>query len=234
LRAESRLCYSQLKHIFFGADGDEWIQTGIEMYFPGAVYLLCLYHLYRNIRRCLSRYKEEQRQIKRLIDRRQIPEALREIKAIAQRAETEKDKEQIEELYGYIKNNESGIHALDTIKDKAVRARISRTGAIEANIDKMVVHRFKRRGMSWSKRGATRLLKIKELVVNEEWDEWWYTQRNKPLKRLSDYKAPLSASILCTHEWYCAPMIEMSLPVLNGTDRNKPWAKVLRELVTVN
>jgi hypothetical protein len=36
--------------------------------------------------------------------------------------------------------------------------------------------------MSWSKRGALALLKIKETILNGEWDIWWESEREGTIK----------------------------------------------------
>jgi len=47
--------------------------------------------------------------------------------------------------------------------------------------------------MSWSKTGALTLLKIKEIILNGEWDKWWETERKRTIKVVK-YKPPLPAS----------------------------------------
>jgi len=90
---------------------------------------------------------------------------------------------------------------------------------------------FKKRGMSWSIRGALALLKIKETVINNEWDKWWETERERNIK-VSKYKPPLPASYF-KEETETSPLIEVSLPALKGADQGKPWVGVLRKLTEV-
>jgi len=42
--------------------------------------------------------------------------------------------------------------------------------AVEPNIDKLIAHWFKRRGMSWPEQGAQSLLKIRQTIANGEWE----------------------------------------------------------------
>ena len=81
---------------------------------------------------------------------------------------------------------------------------VEKAGAIESNINKVIASRFKKRGMSWSRQGAFALLKIKETILNGEWDNWWKTQRRQrikvgrhkplyPLPILSKYQSPLQS-----------------------------------------
>jgi len=47
--------------------------------------------------------------------------------------------------------------------------------------------------MIWSKTGALALLKIKETILNNEWDIWWETERERNIK-VGKYKPSLPAS----------------------------------------
>ena len=67
LITERKLSLSRAKKVFFGGDGSSWIIKGIKDYFPKAAYLLCLFHLYRNIKEALAFRKEEQKIIKKLL-----------------------------------------------------------------------------------------------------------------------------------------------------------------------
>ena len=127
-------------------------------------------------------------------------------------------------LYTYISRNRQGITNQFILKDKG----IERAGAIESNINKVIASRFKKRGMSWSKRGALALLKIKETILNNEWDDWWETERERNIK-IIEFKPPLPASYF-KKEAETSPLIEVTIPALSGPDQDKPWVGVLRKL----
>ncbi|MBA7576453.1 hypothetical protein ES708_18294 [subsurface metagenome] len=76
------------------------------------------------------------------------------------------------------------------LKDK----EIERAEVIESNVNKVIASRFKKRGMSWSKRGALALLKIKEAVINGEWDIWWEKERERNIK-IGKYKILVTGPI---------------------------------------
>jgi len=90
--------------------------------------------------------------------------------------------------------------------------------------------------MSWSKTGALALLKIKETVLNGEWDKWWETGRERNIK-VGKYKPPLPASYFKKEE-KSSPLIEVTIPAFIGPDQGKPWLGVLRKLseagITIN
>ena len=82
--------------------------------------------------------------------------------------------------------------------------------------------------MSWSKKGALSLLKVKETILNNEWDIWWETERERNIK-VGKYEPPLPASCF-KKETETSPLIEVSLPAFIGPDQDKPWVGVLRKL----
>ena len=91
--------------------------------------------------------------------------------------------------------------------------------------------RFKKRGMSWSKPGALALLKIKETIINGEWNDWWEKERGRNIK-VGRYKPPLPAPYF-NKETESSPMVEVTIPALSGPDQDKPWVGVLRKLSEV-
>jgi len=224
LLAEERLSLSKVKKVIFGGDGDSWITSGIKDYFSSATYILDLYHLYKKFKECLSKRKQEQKVIKDLLLSNQIDQGLSVIEQMIRSPYDQKEKDNLAKLYTYISHNRLGITNQFKLKDQ----EIERAGAIESNINKVIAARFKKRGMSWSKTGALALLKIKETVINGEWDDWWRTERERNI-RVGNYKPPLPASYF-KKEAETSPLIEVTLPALSGPDQGKPWVGVLRKL----
>ena len=227
LLAEEKLSLSKAKKILFGGDGDSWIISGIKEYFPNSIYLLCLYHLFKKFKECLPKRKEEQKAIKDLLLSNRIDKGLLKIDQLIRNSYDLKEKDNLIKLYTYISRNRQGITNQVRLKDK----EIERTGAIESNINKVIASRFKKRGMSWSKPGALALLKIKETIINGEWDIWWKTERERNIK-VGKYKPPLPASCF-KKEAESSPLIEVTIPALRGPDQGKPWVGVLRKLSEV-
>jgi hypothetical protein len=227
LLAEERLSLSKVKKVIFGGDGDSWITSGIKDYFSSATYILCLYHLYKKFKESLGRRKGEQKAIKDLLLSNQIDQGLSVIDQLIRNSQDLKEKENLVKLYTYISRNRQGITNQVKLKDKD----IERAGAIESNINKLVASRFKKRGMSWSKPGALALLKIKETIINGEWDKWWETERERNIK-VGKFKPPLPAAYF-KKETESSPIVEVTIPALRGPDQDKPWVGVLRKLSEV-
>jgi hypothetical protein len=227
LLAEEKLSLSKVKKVLFGGDGDSWIISGVDDYFPSATYLLCFYHLFKRLREGLGRRKEEQKVIKDLLLSNQTDKALSKIEQMIRTPYDQKEKDNLSKLYTYISRNRQGIANQVILKDQ----EIQRTGAIESNINKVIASRFKKRGMSWSKLGAHSLLKIKEVILNNQWDEWWEKGREQNIK-ISKFNLPLPASYF-NKETKSSPLVEVTIPALSGPDQGKPWVGVLRELSRV-
>lgn len=233
LIAEKKLSISKAKAIIFGGDGGLYITKGIKDYFTGAIYILSKFHIKRNIKRALASRPKTQSLLNELLKRDEIDKVLSVLRRIITRTKNRKKKKLLKELHTYIDQNQEGINPIKRIEDKAIRDRVKGAGAMEPNVDKFLAHRFKKRGMSWSIKGALGLLKVKETIVNGEWDNWWYKDRDetiqidpKPLKQLSakDFWKQKQTT----------PLIEATMPALRGPDQSEPWAKVLRRLQSIN
>ena len=163
------LVHQRHKKSYLGGDGDTWIREGKKEYFSNSKYLLCPFHLFRNLRRALPGKKQSQKRLKRLFEKNKIDEILNRLKRMIKMIRSRKIKKKIIEFYTYVRNNREGI-------ESSMRIRIDKTtesaGAVEPNIDKVIAHRFKGRGMSWSEDGAEALLKIRQTIINGQWENW--------------------------------------------------------------
>lgn len=221
---------SAVKKSYFGGDGDRWIRSGKDEYFPLAEYLLCPYHLFERLREALPGRREQQRQIKMLFERNKVAEAMEVIKGLRDQERDGEAQQVISEYFVYVKNNQDGIEA-------SMRLRMDKghegAGAVESNIDKTIVHRFKRRGMSWSEQGASALLKVRQVIANGQWDAWWYEKRDQKIEIKAIFKNPLTAKDACRKQ-DIVPYVEATLPCYRGPEQSKPWVGVLRELTRAN
>ena len=218
---------SLVKKSYLGGDGDSWIREGKKEYFGNSEYLLSQFHLFRNLREALPGKKKIHTKLKRLFKRNEVDKVLSRLKRMIKMIRSRKLKKKIVKFYVYVRNNRQGIESsmkvhLDKVTESA--------GAIEPNIDKVITHRFKGRGMSWSEEGAQALLKIRQTIVNNKWEEWWYKKRGKKIEIRAVFKGPLTVKQLCKKQ-NIAPYIEAELPCYRGPDQSKPWVGILRELV---
>jgi len=235
LIAERKLSLSKAKAVIFGGDGGAYIQAGIKDYFTGAIYVLCKFHLKRNIKRALSLKPDMQLKLNGLIRSDKLDEALSILNRIIGQTKDMKKKKAIKDLRTYIEQNKKGINPIRRIEDRGLRERIKGTGAMESNVDKFVAHRFKKRGMSWSVKGALGLLKVKETIANGEWDTWWSNKRGEKIEINPEPLKQLTAKNFWKKNERNAPyLVEATIPALEGPDQNEPWAGVLKELQSID
>lgn len=234
LIAEKKLSLSQVKALIFGGDGGAYISAGIRDFFVNVIYILCKFHLKRNVKRSLPSMPNTQGKVNSLLGKDKIDEALQLIHRFMARTHDRNNKKSLKDLYTYIDQNRDGINPINRIKDKALRNKIKGAGAMESNVDKFIAHRFKKRGMSWSEKGALSLLKVRETISNGEWDAWWLEGRDQKIEISPEPLRHLSAKDFWKKEKNILPLIEASIPALYGPDRNEPWAKVLRKIQDID
>ncbi len=234
LIAEKKLSLSTLKKLIFGGDGGSYITRGIKDYFPGAVYILSRFHLKRAVKTALAESPDTQKAVNNLLKKDKIDKTLSLLLKLIQRSKDVKKRKAVQDLYSYIYNNQKGINSIKRIEDKKIREKVKGAGAMESNVDKFIAHRFKKRGMSWSLKGAQSLIKIKETIANNEWDSWWQGRRDEKIQINTEPLRQLTAKNFWKKEADLPPLMEVSLPALHGPDRNEPWAKVIRELQTID
>jgi len=100
-------------------------------------------------------------------------------------------------------------------------------GAIESNVDKLIADRMKKRGMSWTRKGADRMARLISLREMGELDAWIKYQS---MPRLT----PMKEGIMPDEGQYQGKddgaWLNVRLPALYGPHSHRPWAQVLRAL----
>ncbi len=103
-------------------------------------------------------------------------------------------------------------------------------GTMESNGDKLIANRMKKRGMSWTIRGAHRMAKVVQLVHNRALAEFCrsQTRRRSARHRLEQPSCQDSDVVSETRvsDWAAA-----SVPALSAPHSSRPWTNSLRNLV---
>ena len=126
-------------------------------------------------------------------------------------------------LRGYLMANWYGLRDYRMeVKGEGLRG----LGAIEGNVDKVIATRMKKRGMSWTIKGAHRMLTLIRLRESGQLHPWmssmdmpWQIQPFKQKRNCR--KAP---------DEHVGAWLEAGMPVLYGPHQNRPLAQVLRAL----
>ena len=209
----------RVKLFVVGGDGANWIRSGVEE-FGNAIFQLDGFHLSRA---CGRGYGAETGPALYDAIRSGSQNCTRALMATAPPAETAtaiKDRE-------YIKSNVvTGIDWRNRVHNAPPGARS--LGTMESNGDKLTANRMKKRGMSWTIRGAHRMSKVIQLSRNGELSRFC---RRRTAGELGQAKrhTPLhdrSASRTRVSDW-----AEASVPALSGPHSSRPWAFGLRRLL---
>ena len=101
-------------------------------------------------------------------------------------------------------------------------------GTMESNGDKLIANRMKKRGMSWTIRGAHRMAKVVQLKRNGELSR--FCRRYRPRRQrgadLSSHRHSEATSKTRLSDW-----TQVSVPALSGPHSSRPWTHSLRNLL---
>lgn len=217
-----------IRDIVVGGDGASWVKTGADL-FQGT-FQLDRFHLLRALRRALGADTALIPQVYTACDRGDWPAALALLNQARGRTRGE-PKEKIDRLIVYLTDNLAGLkdYRLDRgIEGKALR----RTGAIESNVDKLVANRMKKRGMSWTKKGARRMVCLLVAAAEGNLSRLLRSPRIPERANLSLKKVRRMLT-KCFSEPE-ATWLQAGVPALSGPHVNRPWVQALKSLTEVS
>ncbi len=204
-----------LKEIVIGGDGASWIDSGVGE-FPGAIRQLDGFHLAR----ACGQGWEEGKTLYQAIRAGEIETAKQLLESLKPREGTGVNKAR-----QYVKRN------LEKGRDWRTQSTMTGRGlgTMESNEDKLVANRMKKRGLSWTIKGALRMNKAIQLAANGEING--FCRRPVPtLEGPSTRPHKVSqARSEKSQKW-----LEASLPALVGPHASRPWARHLRDITNLN
>jgi hypothetical protein len=199
-----------------GGDGNQWVRHSFDRLQVQQEFILDRFHLYRAARRALQDRKVAKALVARV--RQAGFESVRSDLTMVIQQSTGKQRKKLEDFYRYLYHNRDGLLDLQ-YRGYSIPARL---GAIEGNVDKLVVHRMKGRGCSWRLRGLRAMLAI---------------CRNAALLRSHAYRyqsldssQPSRRSIQHLEVEY-AEAIQCSMPIFKGPHQSRPWVKLLHQAI---
>lgn len=216
---------SQIAKRVIGGDGAPWVKAGAEL--VGGLYELDKFHLKRALHQGLAN-DPVVAEIYQACITGEIEKADSLLVEAQDKADSDKAKE-IMRLRGYLMENSCGLrdYRLEMEGDG-----LRGLGAIEGNVDKLIADRMKKRGMSWTKRGANRMARL--ISLRE------MGKLNTKVKRRSKLQhMPVKEKVLAEREQYHrgrddGARLNVGLPALHGPHSNRPWAQVLWALAHGN
>lgn len=145
---------SQTKLLISGGDGNHWVRHSFDRLGVKQEFILDQFYLKRAAQRAFHNREEANRVVK-ILRTRGFEEAQDSLQNCMEQAEG-KQKEQMKDFYEYIQNNR------DVLLDLQHREYDSPAflGAIEGNVDKLVVHRMESHGCCWRIQGLQAMLAL--------------------------------------------------------------------------
>ena len=208
-----------VKLFVVGGDGANWIRSGAEE-FGNAVFQLDGFHLSHA---CGRGYGAEIGSAIYDAIRSGSHEYARALISAAMAAETKRairDREYVES------NMVNGVDWRNRVPNAPPDARS--LGTMESNGDKLTANRMKKRGMSWTIRGANRMAKTIQLSRNGELAG--FCHRRSVHDPVRGRRCP-SARDRSTNRTQASDWADASAPALSGPHSSRPWVAGLRSLL---
>ncbi len=164
--------------VVFVSDGAVWTQQVQQTHFPGAMYVLDLWHLERKLQQVLG--ADASPLIATCVGCAQVGDVrglLSILRDERRHARTREQREAIGQLMRYVRANHDGIANIAQVEALG-------SGPAEKGVDIVVARRLKRRGMSWYRPGGAALVRLRLLKLNRDWDAYW-GQRRQELARIA-------------------------------------------------
>jgi len=201
-----------------GGDGNRWVRHSFDLLALPTEFVLDRYHLYREARRAFGFTGQTENWIRKICKEGPeavIPDMFQELSQSPPNAAQKKRK-----FIQYLINNRDGL--LDPDCRSHVKTRVSNLGAIEGNVDKLVVRRLKGRGRSWCMDGAKAMLAVCRHKAELKQNAFeLFLKTEKSLKKIYPTK-----SVRDDGDW-----LQANVPALHLCHSNRPWAKVLKNII---
>ena len=167
---------------FVRGDGAPFIHGFRAKYAPKSRYVLDHHHLCEKLKeRIYPLYANKERRwevmdtILKYLESDDVDEALKYIHGLRKRFRKRYKRKHLKRLADYIQRNREGIWYKEA-REKGIPIG---SGSADKAGDIIICRRMKLRGMRWSRANADKVLSIRILVLNGEWDDFWQTYKQK-------------------------------------------------------
>lgn len=215
---EAHLAYdlTQTQILICGGDGNQWVRHSFERMELPQQFVLDRFHLHRAARRAYQDRGKARRVVSRL--RHEGFEAVApELQQHLQQAQGHQHKLLLE-FYQYLHNNQEGLLDLEYRACPFTAC----LGAIEGNVDKLVVHRMKGRGCSWRLPGVRAMLALCRNADQLRAQAYNYLPLQTPPRT---YRTTQHLDVEYSET------TQGSMPVFQGPHQNRPWVRFLHQQI---
>lgn len=211
---------------YLNGDAAPWIVRGPEIMPSITAWSLDGFHWNRKIIKLLgrSRYVPKVYQAIRADDKEMLVQVLNKAKSYRKK---KKDKKKVEDLKEYLLEYWENIKPFEK-RGIEVPDEMRGMGAIESNVDKILVVRVKNEGMSWTIEGLKNLVALIIAARNNEL-EFKINKRDWEFKELPEIKEG-NRSLQTEPSRDELEVISASMPALEGPMAGKDWTDGLREI----
>ena len=213
---------SKIGQVVVGSDGARWAKEGADLF--GGLFQLDRFHLLRAI------HSSVEDDLAGEVYRACVVGDIDKADSLLRQAQQEtcgESVKQIAQLRGYLLNN---AHGLRDYRLDMGYGGLRGLGAIEGNVDKLIANRMKKRGMSWTKRGANRMARLINLRQTGQLHLWASHRDKQPVA----HDLPIPTKVLPEKDNVTRAdsraWLEAGLPATNGPQADRPWAQVLRQI----
>jgi hypothetical protein len=215
---EAHLAYdlSQTQILISGGDGNQWVRHSFDRMDLPQQFVLDRFHLQRAARRAYQD-KATARHVVTRLRKEGFDAVAPELQQHLQQAEGNQQKRLLA-FYRYILNNQDGLLDLE-YRDCTFTACL---GAIEGNVDKLVVHRMKGRGCSWRLPGIRAMLALCRHADQLRSHAYRYLPLQTPPRA---YHTTQFLEVEYSED------TQGSIPVFQGPHQNRPWVRSLHRLI---
>jgi hypothetical protein len=158
---------TDVDHGLFLSDGAHYLRNIRRNHFPRLTPQLDWAHVHRRLDEAYGpRHRSRSAQVLGTLYRGRRGTACRQVLHDARNLSSRR--EQLRELRTYLEGPGEDLYGARKLRKSGVSLPpyMNGSGGIERNIGILVVHRMKRRGMSWTRRGAANLLAVRTSLLN--------------------------------------------------------------------
>jgi hypothetical protein len=209
----------QTRLLVTGGDGNQWVRHTFQRFEIPQEFVLDRFHLSRAARRAIGDRTTSQEVIKKLRQEgfAAVGHELRRRMELA----SGKRRDKLKQFYQYVYNQQDGL--LD-LSERGYTRELGNLGAIEGNVDKLVIHRMKGRGCCWKLKGARAMLALCQHKDTLKDLAFEYLPLEVPRK--SYRRSGMARDRLDRSEYLAAGM-----PIFEGPDQDKPWVEEMYRYV---
>lgn len=229
VRLSEKCDINKIQRIILSGDGDKWIREGEE--YLGAEWYLDRYHLHRAIIEGLSHQPKRRAKIFEALAAGDLNRLEEHLKEAIETTKEPRQRQKAEKLWKYLKANWEGL--VDWRQRPGPQPEGAKgLGAMEGQVRHIAAARMKRRGASWSKKGANNMLQLRLLAKMNQLGAWLEKWQSSRWPEITEQASQIAArevikrlKAVKSGEW-----LRSSLPLLRTKYRFSPLGRALYSL----